>query len=417
MFVSKGRTPKLSLYASLYASFMALSLSCRSSDTDDDAKINSIETSHSNLATGTQHDSSQTLKGAENSFDSSSSSRSVSESKNDSKQSEGVVSAVGNFFGSVADSVSSGVSIVTDSVKDAISSGKKKEAQKTNRALTSFYQLGMGGYRRGIEGESEVQLLGDLESTMNFLKDAEFAYTQRPFSDWTQFNFKDFQIIVILKRFQRKGNFIKIKHLEISESVLVEGESYEEDPSCSVNNWVNTTTSFSLLKVKKEAWMKPGTIKGVVSLSEVQGCHGLLSRFPSEDQGSKFPSSVEWQGSVADRGQRVRIFRRTWGEWSDFTDKYCISCKLLESRFGFPEHKLAFLITEPGEGRIHLNRAYRFSGMLFFDLERDNCPVSENSILVTLSKADVESVSTSFDLSKIAITGPWIPLVRQCQSN
>lgn len=418
MFVSVGRMLNLVLYSSAFT----IVLSCQSTESLDKSRsaeegTSSKDRKNEGSLAQTQIRSDIEKNSGSTSSQTQSSSNVNSEPKADSKESTGVVSAVGDFLGTVADSVSTGVSAVADTVKEVITTGKKDDTQKLNRLEKSFFQLGVGGYRGEFTSDSEAIILGDLESVMNFLKYAEFSYSQNPYSEWTQFDFDEYQVVVILKKFHRKGQFLRINYLEIGESLHAEGESYEEDSSCSVHNWINSVISFSLLKIKKESWMKSGSIKADLSLSAKVGCHGLLSRMPGDDQGQKIQSNVEWHGSAALRGQHVRIFRRTWGEWSDFTDNYCQSCKLLESRFGFPDQKLAFLITEPGKGRIHLNRAYRFSGMLFFDLERDNCPVNENSILVTLPKAEVESITTSFDLSKIAITGPWIPVVRQCQSN
>jgi hypothetical protein len=141
----------------------------------------------------------------------------------------------------------------------------------------------------------------------------------------------------------------------------------------------------------------------------------MLGSFIKSAQADAISFEKEWHGKVANPGQRLRIYRRTWGEWDQFTEAYCPSCRKLETRYGFPNQKLAIQVTEPGQGNIHVKKIFKAAGMYFIELERDNCPVEVNSVLFTVDKKDVESSSSLVDYSKILMTGPWIPRTRACE--
>ncbi len=324
---------------------------------------------------------------------------------------------VGKFIGGLAEGVTSTVTSVASSVGDVILGGDDKSLKGiADSKNITFLQLGTGGYRGKLEGVSTSIVMNNLESVMNFLKDAEFSHSQFVFNDWLQFDFEKYQAIAVIHNHKKRGSFLKVDRLIYNGTLVVTGESYQEDSSCSLNQWISSEVSFSLLKIPKVDKLAAGVGTVALSAPERKGCHGMLGSFQNGDQAQGISHQVEWQGQVEKPNQRLRIYRSTWGEWDDFTSKNCKSCRSLETRYGFPSEKLAIQVTETGQGNIHIRKIYKLAGMFFVDLERDDCPVAVNSILFTILKKDVETTSSLFDYSKVLITGPWIPTTRKCES-
>ena len=285
------------------------------------------------------------------------------------KTSTTITSKVGQFIGGLAEGVTSTVSSVASSVGDVILGGPEKTAQlQAQSSELNFLQLGVGGYRGKTKSDSAAIVMADLESVMGFLKDAEFTHSQPVFGDWLEFDFSKFQVVAIVHRNKKRGFFLKIDRLLYNGSLVASGELYEEDPSCSLNEWISSEVSFSLLKVPKSAKLAKlasGESSLALSAPERKACHGMLGSFIKSAQADAIPFEKEWHGKVANPGQRLRIYRRTWGEWDQFIEAYCPSCRMLETRYGFPTQKLAIQVTEPGQGNIHVKKIFKAAGMYF----------------------------------------------------
>ncbi|MEI8027325.1 MAG: hypothetical protein WCI18_13335 [Pseudomonadota bacterium] len=324
---------------------------------------------------------------------------------------------VGKFIGGLAEGVTSTVTSVASSVGEVILGGEDKSSKAlADSRDINFLQLGTGGYRGKVESASTAIVMNNLESVMNFLKDAEFAHTQFVFNDWLSFDFEKYQAIAVVHNHKKRGSFLKVDRLTYNGTLVVTGESYQEDSSCSLNEWISSEVSFSLLKIPKVDKLPAGAATIALSAPERKGCHGMLGSFQNGDQAKGISHQVEWQGQIEKPTQRLHIYRSTWGDWDDFTSKSCKSCRSIETRYGFPSEKLAIQVTEAGQGHIHIRKIFKLAGMYFLDLERDDCPVSVNSILFTILKKDVETTSSLFDYSKVLMTGPWIPTTRKCEA-
>lgn len=324
---------------------------------------------------------------------------------------------VGKFIGGLAEGVTSTVTSVASSVGEVILGGEDKSQKGPVDARDiAFLQLGTGGYRGKVESASTAIVMNNLESLMNFLKDAEFSHTQFVFNDWLPFDFEKYQAVAVIHNHKKRGSFLKVDRLTYNGTLVVTGESYQEDSSCSLNEWISSEVSFSLLKIPKVGKLPAGVTTIALSAPERKGCHGMLGSFQNSDQAKGIPHQVEWQGQIQKPNQRLHIYRSTWGDWDDFTSKNCKSCRSIETRYGFPSEKLAIQVTEAGQGHIYIRKIFKLAGMYFVDLERDDCPFPVNSILFTILKKDVETTSSLFDYSKVLMTGPWIPTTRKCET-
>jgi len=332
--------------------------------------------------------------------------------------SEGALTAkVGKFMGGIAEGVTSTVSSVASSVGEVLLGDNGKTPQVSADAINiNFLQLGTGGYRGKINGTSTAIVMNNTESVMDFLKDAEFSHSQFVFRDWLSFDFEKYQAIAIIHNTKKRGSFLKIDRLTYNGSLVASGEAYQEDYSCSLNEWISSEVSFSLLKIPKMGKWPQGVSAIALSAPERKGCHGMLGSFLEGDQAKAVSHQVEWQGQLKNPGQRLRVYRSAWGEWDDFTAKNCNSCRRIETKYGFPSEKLAVQVTEAGQGNIHIRKIFKLAGMYFVDLERDDCPIAVNSILFTIQKKDVETTNSLFDHSNVILTGPWIPVTRKCQT-
>ncbi len=324
---------------------------------------------------------------------------------------------VGKFIGGLAEGVTSTVTSVASSVGEVILGGENKSQKGLAASMDiKFLQLGTGGYRGKTEGTSTAIVMKNLESVMNFLKDAEFSHTQHVFNDWLQFDFEKYQALAIVHNDKKRGSFLKVDRLSYNGTLVVTGESYQEDSSCSLNEWISSEVSFTLLKIPKVDKLPAGSGKIALSAPERKGCHSMLGSFQNAEQFKGISHQVEWQGQIERPSQRLHIYRSTWGDWDEFTSKNCQGCRSIETRYGFPSEKLAVQVTEAGQGHIHIKKIFKLAGMYFVDLERDDCPVSVNSILFTILKKDVETTTSLFDYSKVLMTGPWIPITRTCET-
>lgn len=289
---------------------------------------------------------------------------------------------------------------------------------RMNQKHTAFYHLSQGGYKSEIQGSSEVIMMDSHEKVMDFLKYVELPNTQFNFSDWLKFDFEKEQVLAFLVRNPAKGMFVQLTNLSFDESTQsgfdVSYETFQEDSSCSLTQWMSTEVGFHLVRIKRHPRLASGSYPVRARGSQVKGCHGLLANFSQSEAASPIVSEVIWRGDVERSQGNITLFQKNWESWHQFTSKYCLECKKAESKSGFPDHQIAILVSEPGAGQLHLRKAYRSSGILFLDLERDDCEVEKNSILFLVRKKDLGLPESMLDQSKIALTGPWIPRTKTC---
>jgi len=279
-----------------------------------------------------------------------------------------------------------------------------------------FFHLAQGGYKKSIQGDQQLLVIDDYQGVMDFLKFAEFSRTQADFSDWLKFDFDKEQVVVFLARTPEKGHFVQLKSLNYDGAFRASYEVYEEASNCSLNQWISTEIAFHLVRIPKQKNLPSGAYPVSAQSKEIKDCHGLLANFSQSEFAEGLPAEIAWKGNVERFHQKVTVFQRSWGQWKEFSKQYCANCSNLETKSGFPDHRIAILISFPGEGQLHLRKAFRKSGLLFIDLERDDCAESKNSILLVLDRKDLDFQEGGLDLSKIALTGPWVPKSRSCQN-